>query len=211
VEGCDGLVFRLNRPARALTEPLARAGAVDPPEYGSGRVHCNPDTARGGGTNRSVIRGRGSRSAMNGAGAIQTIGVAVECVLRAPYESAGDAERARNGDHKGASPGSKVGRPEGCLFDNIVGCRDWREASSYSSAGAEASLRSGDQAFEGRRVSPARRSDTLVTERAAAMGERVSQRRGDEPKPFTAATRLLAMNQDLSTIEGVLGNPLAGT
>jgi hypothetical protein len=43
------------------------------------------------------------------------------------------------------------------------------------------------------------------------MGERVSQRRGDEPKPFTAATRLLAMNQDLRTIEGVLGNPLAGT
>lgn len=50
-----------------------------------------------------------------------------------------------------------------------------------------------------------------MTERAAAMGERVSRLCGDEPKPFTAAQSLLAMNQDLRTIEGVLGNALAGT
>jgi hypothetical protein len=57
VDDFDGFASRPNRSARALTEPSARSTLLD---VIAGWVRRDQDTARGGGTNRSVTRGRGS-------------------------------------------------------------------------------------------------------------------------------------------------------
>jgi hypothetical protein len=136
VEGCDGLAFRLNRPARALTEPLTMGGEVDPPEHALGgyiaiqtqlaaaaptapRFEAEVAVQRWAALEQSRLeQSRLSASLWNTYFAPRTrVRVGTLLTRRTKPEKSGDAERARNGDHKGArAPARKSIDPRGaCL------------------------------------------------------------------------------------------------
>lgn len=182
-----------------------------------------PATARGDGTNRPAIRGRGSphrkvwvsrrrRDSFDlrlARGSVQHF--ATRTSVRSSWGARATADRRVRARR------SKVGSLEECpLTTELVAeigerhlpnsgiiaahfnrlCCDARSASqrraSRTRRERSSSTSSCGNGAEGRRVSPAWQPGKLVTERAAAMGERVLQLRCDWPNTLTAPQRLLA-------------------